>query len=124
MANVPTQGQKVVIDKGSNPTTTNTSARTAEYANQLLKERNAQNIHQNDINQENNNSIKNENNINLYEIFENLIKKKSKRKGYTYHITSIPKIIEIINQSLEDLDVDVNKSQNAHGLNDVLNALN
>ena len=124
MANVPTQGQKVVIDKGSNPTTTNTSARTAEYANQLLKEQNAQHIHQNDINQENNNSIKNENNINLYEIFENLIKKKTKRKGYTYHITSIPKIIEIINQSLEDLDVDVNKSQNAHGLNDVLNALN
>ena len=59
----------------------------------------------------------------IFNLIENLVKKKSKKKGGIKSFTNIPKVIEIIQESLEELDEDVNKAQSAKGLNDIQNAL-
>ena len=116
-----------VTPKSKQETTTHQVAQSVE------KQRNQQQIQQenqinsetiNNTQQNNQETSKNEGLHNdLFNIFENLIKKKTKKKGSIVTFTSIPKVMDIIQQSLEELDNDIQKYQIAKGLNDIKNAL-
>ncbi|MGI6680047.1 MAG: hypothetical protein ACOX3T_00900, partial [Bdellovibrionota bacterium] len=62
-------------------------------------------------------------NQDIFMLLENALKKKKSKKSSFRGFSRIPDIIKIIQESLEELDEDVQKTQTARGLNDVLNAL-